>query len=235
MGKTTQDDINKLNELSKSIRRHDYEGKRELQEQIDKAAAATDEQESAKRYLIFEAQARLHLLNENYNEANRFCKEATRLHGADYGDGVFLAKSISQDRNHAQAALQANKNASELEADKRKMQGFLALAIIGLVVFVIMFFSANDRIKQQSKMIDTCTSEISDITSTLSSANDAIGSMKDQLDSISSEADLAADSDYDTQASTLHDIFDKAYPLAKNLDDFSAPSTNCAQINSGSN
>jgi hypothetical protein len=118
---------------------------------------------------------------------------------------------------------------SESNEDNTKLEGWLAVAVIGLVIFAVLYFSANSTVSQQAAMIDTCVSNLDDYSSTLDDANSAIESMNGGLDTISSNASDAALSDYDTQEATLEDISSTASG-AQNSDDFSAPTNDCAQL-----
>jgi hypothetical protein len=225
--KNLDHEIEQLNEKTKLVDTYEFAERAKLQKELDSIASEGGERSAGKKYLLFEAQARLHLIASNYEEADKFCREAMNLNGAEYADAKFLSNRISAEQNKAQAL---EREISSLRSQNGKYGGLLTLAAISLIIFVPLYLSANSLSNRESEMIDTCSAEIAGISSTLSDANDAISSMNDSLDTISNDASDSAGSDYDTQAETLDDISSNASD-AQGTTDFSAPTTLCEQVN----
>jgi hypothetical protein len=212
------DDLEKLNNALLLTKK--YEDYKDLQTQLDKISALSehDSHKHQYEYLLYEAQARLHYLQFNHSEASKFLDEAERLRGGEYPDSIVL-KQLIYSRVAANDRLQQhNDHIKRLNDEKSRAESFLALAILVLFFLAIGFFSNNSKVSKQSKIIDTCVSDISSLNSAITDANST-------LDSISSSASSASGSEYDEQASTLDQISNDASDAKKD-----PPSTDCAQI-----
>jgi hypothetical protein len=113
---------------------------------------------------------------------------------------------------------------ASLESEKNKLSTYLVIAGIALFILAPLFFSTNNKVDLQSKMIDSCISEISDLNSAISSTNDS-------LDSISTDASNAAGDDYDVQSDTLNDLFSQADDAKKTG---TSDSSICEQVSTSS-
>jgi|GEM_PF-6533136 len=211
--------INALDDRSKLVSSSDTKEIQSIQSEVDSISAdlAKDNKRETVQHWLFEIQARLHYLNGQYDEAEIFCNEAIRLFGEEYPDATWLKHAISKEQHRSWSMSLDKSELKNVRAEKGKLEGYLALAVIGLIIFVPLFINANSSSSTKGAMIDTCISNIND-------ANDIISSLNDSLDGISSDASAASGSSYDDQASALDDISSKASDAKQD-----APSIDCSQ------
>jgi hypothetical protein len=223
----------------KNIKRYYSPTVTDLQQRLDAITDLSDQAIHLKKdsILVLEAQARLHALNGHIDQATSLLEEAERLHGSEYHESVLLRTYISEQAiiKHEnwdfELQRQVESMVSQLErsrneykavrADKGKIEGFLALAVFGLIALAFVTFLQYRAANVQSKMIDTCVSDIGSLSAFITDDNNAI-------DSISSDASSASGSDYDSQASALDKINSEVSGVSTD-----APETSCAQPSDG--
>lgn len=94
----------------------------------------------------------------------------------------------------------------KLESDNSRLGFLLAIAVIGLIIAGLAYFTENGTNARQAEMIETCVSEIENMKSELSNANDSIESANYALDEIASESSSYAWEDYESQGYMLEEI-----------------------------
>ena len=213
--------LKKLNDLSRKSMTADPSDTKELaalQTYLDNFSVKLRQHKKYDdhEHALLDIQAWLHYARGNYDDAERFINEAVRLVG-EYPDAKLLKRLISNERANRWTLSSNESTIEHLKKEKSNVQLYLALAVIGLFIFIPLFINANGSSSKKSEVIDTCISEIND-------ASDTIGTLNDTLDTISYDASNASGSDYDEQESVLDDISSKASDAKQD-----APTTDCAQ------
>jgi tetratricopeptide (TPR) repeat protein len=211
--------LNVLDARSKTVASSDTKELKSIQSEVDKISEQLLHLKKHVEYgyITYEISARLYYIEGKYDEAEEFCDEAIRLVGAEYPDAKWLKRMISNERQREQNISSKEFEFKNLRNQKHKIEGYLAFAVIGLFIFVVLFLGANSSSNEKSAIIDKCVSGISETQDTISTLNDS-------FDQISDDASNASGSDYDEQASTLDDISSTATDAKQD-----APTVDCSQ------